>query len=98
LPLPTNTKRGRVADAQAFSLDQIFARGGDVNQEIDQMVVEQVDLVDVQKTPVRLGQQAGRKLLDALREGFFQIERAHNAVFCGAQWQVHHADGPGLYL
>ena len=33
---------GRVADAQALALDQVLARGRDVEQEVDQVVLEQV--------------------------------------------------------
>jgi hypothetical protein len=86
-------KAGGVAHAQAFALDQVFARGGHVDQQVHQVVVEQVDLVDVQKAPVRLGQQAGGERLHALRQGFFQIQRADHAVFGRAQRQVDHGHG-----
>ena len=52
-------KSGRVANAQTFTLHQVFTGGGNVNQQIDQRVVQQIHLVDVQKPPVGLGQQAG---------------------------------------
>ena len=79
-----------VAHAQAFALHQVLAGCGHVNQQIDQMVFQQIDLVDVQKPPVGLRQQAGGKFLHALRQGFFQIERADHAVFGCAQRQVNH--------
>ncbi len=86
-------KAGGVAHAQAFALDQVFARGGHVDQQVHQMVVQQVDLVDVQKAPVRLSQQAGGEGLHTLRQGFFQIERADHAVLGRAQRQVDHGHG-----
>ena len=85
-------KAGGVAHAQALALHQVLAGCGHVNQQIDQMVFQQIDLVDVQKAPVGLRQQAGRKFLHALRQGFFQIERADHAVFGCAQRQIHHRD------
>ena len=90
-------KAGGVAHAQAFALDQVFARCGHVNQQVDQVVVQQVDLVDVQKAPVCLCQQAGRELLDALGQGLFQVQRTNHAVFGGAQRQVHHGHRLALH-
>jgi len=83
-------KAGRVAHAQALAFHQVFARCGHIDQQIYQMVIKQVDFVDVQKATVRLGQQAGGKLLDALGQGFFEVERTDHAVFGGPQRQVHH--------
>ena len=83
-------KARRVAHRQAFALDHVFARGGHVDQQVDQVVFQQVDLVDVEKAAVRLGQQAGLKRLHALRQGALQIQRTDHAVFGGAQRQVDH--------
>ena len=52
-----------VADAQAFALDDVFARSRDVEQEIDEMILQQIDLVDVQKSPVALASKPGSKTL-----------------------------------
>ena len=60
------------------------------------MVFQQIHFVDVQKAAVGLGQEAGGELLDALRQGFFQVECADHAVFGGTQRQVddrHRAFG-----
>ena len=54
------------------------------------MVVEQVHLIDVQQAAVGLGQQARFKGPNPLAEGFFNVDRAAEAVFGGAQGQVHH--------
>ena len=84
-----------VAHAQAFTLDQVFAGRSHVDEQIDQVVFEQVDLVDVQKAPVRLGQQSRRKRFDALRQGLLQVERTDHPVFGRAQGQVDHGHGAG---
>ena len=80
----------RMAHAQALALDHVLARGGHVDQQVDQMVVEQVDLVDVQKAAVRARQQPGLEGLDALRQRALEVERADDAVLGGAQRQVDH--------
>jgi len=36
-----------VAHRQAFALDHILARGGDIDEQIDQMVFQQIDFVDI---------------------------------------------------
>ena len=80
----------RVAHAQAFALDHVLARGGDVEQQVDQVVFEQVDLVDVEKAAMGARQQAGLEGLVALRQRALEIERADDAVFGGAERQVDH--------
>ena len=52
------------------------------------MVFEQVDLVDVQKSAVRLRQQAWLKSFFAVDQCAFDIQCADNAILCGAQRQV----------
>ena len=83
-------KARRVAHRQALALDHVFTRGGHINQQIDQVVFQQVDLVDVEKAAVRLGQQTRLEGLDALGERALQIERADHPVFRGTQRQIDH--------
>ena len=45
----------RVAVRQAIALDVVDAAGGDVEQQVDQMVGQQVDLVDVEHAAVGIG-------------------------------------------
>ena len=81
---------GGVADAQALALDHVLARGRDVEQQVDQVVLEQVDLVDVEKAAIGAGQQAGLERLLAVRQRALEVERADDAVLGGAQRQVDH--------
>jgi hypothetical protein len=59
LPLPISTNARRMADAEALALDDVFARGRDVEEEVDEVVLEQVDLVDVEEAAIGAGEQAG---------------------------------------
>ena len=60
------------------------------------MVFEQVDFVDIEKTAIGLGEQAGFKALFARGQCTFEIEAADDAVFGGAQRQIH--EGHGAFL
>ena len=89
---------GRVAHAQALALHHVLAGGGDVKQQVDEVVLQQVHLVDVEETPVGARQQARLEPLLAARQRAFQIERADDAVFRCAERQVHHGDRNGVAL
>ena len=53
-------------DAQTFALDDILAGGGDIEQQIDQMILQQIGFVDVQEAAMRPRQQARLERLFAL--------------------------------
>ena len=93
LPLPTRTKRGGMAQAQALALDDVDARGGDVEQQVDEVVVEQVGLVDVEEAAVGARQEAGFERFIAARQRALEVERAEHPIFRHAQRQID--DGPG---
>jgi len=59
-----------MAHAEAFALDHVLAAGGDIDQQIDQMVFEQIDLVDIQEAAVGARQQAGSKALTPCDSAF----------------------------
>ena len=80
----------RVAHAQALALDDVLARGRDVEQQVDEVILEQVDLVDVEEAAVGARQQAGLERLHALRQRAFEVERADDAVLGRAERQVDH--------
>jgi hypothetical protein len=80
----------RVPHRQALALDHVLARGCDVDQQVDQVVLEQVDLVDVQEAAVRPRQQPGLEVLLAVGERALEVEGAEHAVLGHAQWQVDH--------
>ena len=81
---------GRMAHAQALALDQVLARGRDVEQEVDQMVLEQIGLVDVEEAAVGPRQQAGLERLLAPGQRPLEVERADDPVLGRAQRQVDH--------
>lgn len=49
----------RMAVGNAVTLDQVGAAGGDIQQQIDQVIGQQIDFVDVEHAAVGLGQHTG---------------------------------------
>ncbi|MCY1435504.1 hypothetical protein D9M71_516010 [compost metagenome] len=78
-----------MAVGNAIALDPVGTAGGDVEQQVDQMIGQQVDLVDIKNTTVGFGQYAWRKLRLALGQRRVQVKRTDQALFSGAQWQGH---------
>jgi hypothetical protein len=78
----------RVAHRKAFALHHVLARCRHVQQQIDQVILQQVDLVDIEKAAMRAGEQA--RFIDPLpgAQRALQVERAEQAVFGGAQRQI----------
>jgi hypothetical protein len=85
-----------MADAEALALDDVLARGRDVEQQVDDVVLEQVDLVDVEKAAMRAGQQPGLEGLLAMRQRALEIERADDAILRRAERQVDDGTGTSL--
>jgi hypothetical protein len=79
-----------MAHAQAFALDHVDTGGGDIKQQIDEMILQQIDLVDIEKAAMGLGKQAGLKGAFARNKRLFDIERTADPVFGGAKRQIHH--------
>ena len=84
---------GGVADREAVTLDHVFTGLGDVEEEVDDVVFEEVHFVDVEVTPVGAGQKAGLEGLDPLRDGAFDVEGSGDAVFGDAEGQVDDGGG-----
>ena len=82
-----------VPHAEALALDHVLARGGDVEQEIDEMVLEQIDLVDIEKAAIGLREQARLEGFFAMRERALEIERADDAILGRAQRQIDDGNG-----
>jgi len=78
-----------VPHRKPLALHQILARGRHIEQQIDEVILQQIDLVDIEKAPVRLGQQPRLEPLFTRAQRALQIERADHAVFGRAQWQIH---------
>ena len=85
---PYQNEPGRVADRYSLSLDDVAAAGSRIQQNIHQVIVEQVDLVDVEKAPICPSQQARLESLHSLSQGPLDIERAAHSVLCGAERQI----------
>ena len=58
------------------------------------MIVEEVHLIHIEQAAVGLGQEAWFKGPHALAEGFFNINRSAESIFCGAEGKVHHRHLP----
>ena len=81
---------GGVADAQAFALDDIDARGGCIEEEVDQVVLQQIDLINIEKAAVCGSQEPGLEVLFPRDQGLFDVERAANPILGGAQRKIDH--------
>jgi hypothetical protein len=89
---PDQHEPRRVAHRHAVALHGRPAHGGSVEQEVDEVVVQQVDLVDVQQAAMRVRQQPGVVLGDAVGQRPAQVQRAHDPVLGRADGQL---DEPG---
>jgi len=63
-------------DAESLPLDDVLAGRGNVEQQVDQMVLEQVDLVDVQESAVGPCEQARLEDLLAVGERALEVKCA----------------------
>ena len=79
-----------VTDAEPLALDQILPGRRRVEQQIDEVILQQVDLVDIEKSAVRLRQQARLEGLHSLRQGPFEVERTDHPILGRAERQVDH--------
>ncbi len=77
----------RMPVGNAIALDQVDAAGGDVEQQVHQVVRQQVHFVDVEHAAVGLGQHAWGKPRATFAEGGVQVEAADDALLAGAQRQ-----------
>ena len=84
--------------AQPFPFHQVLSRRGNVDEQIDQMVLEEVDLIDVEKSAIGACQKSGLEGLHALRQGAFQIERADDPILGHTERHVDHGDRNGPVL
>ena len=79
---------GRVAVGDAIPLHPVHARGGGVEQGIDQVVGQEVDLVHVEDAPVGRGQQPGLEPDITAGQRRPQVERAHHPLLGRAQGEL----------
>lgn len=81
-----------MAHADSFALDDILASGGDVEQEVHEMIFEEIDLVDVEVAAMRAREESGLVGFFAAGEGAFEIECADDPIFGGAEREVNDRD------
>jgi len=81
-----------MANAQSVPLDDVDARGGDVDQQIDEVILEEIDFVDIEKATIGAGEKSGLEGLDPIDERTFEIERADHAVLGCAERHVDHGN------
>jgi hypothetical protein len=82
-----------MAHADAFAFNNVLSGGGDVEEEIDEMVFEEIDLVDIEVAAMRAGEEAGLVGFFTAREGAFQVECADDPIFGGAEREINDGDG-----
>ncbi|MOA07304.1 hypothetical protein D3C78_1269920 [compost metagenome] len=80
-------KARAVTMRNTVALDSVGATGGDIEQQVDQMIGQQVDLIDIQHPPVSLGQHARRKLCLTLAQCGLQIKGTDQPLFARPQRQ-----------
>ena len=78
-----------MAEAEALPLDPVFAAAHRRQQQVGDVVVKQVELVDVEHTPMGFGQQPWLKNSLATGQRSRHIDRAHQPVFGNAQRHLH---------
>ena len=83
-------KARRMAHAQALALNHVFARRGDVEQKIDEVILQQVYFVDIKKPAMGARQKAGLESLLACRQRAFNVECTDHAVLRRPQRQIDH--------
>ena len=56
---PDKYETRRMTDAQAFAFNHVHSACGHIEQQIDEVVLEQIDFIDVEKSTVGGGEQSG---------------------------------------
>ena len=80
----------RMTYAQAFALDDVFAGRGHVDQQVDEVILQQIDLVDVEKAAMGASEEAWLERLFAAVQRAREIERADHAILRRAEGQLDH--------
>src|SRR5579885_649255 len=84
----------RVAERNAFALNDIDAHRGSIKQHIDHIIVQQVDLINVEDAAISLCQHARLEASLSLAQRVFDIQRSYHAIFRGVDGQIDHAHTP----
>ena len=89
---------GGMAHREAFPFDDILAGGRDVEEEIDEMVLQKVDLVHIEKAAIGLGEKPRLEAPLAGQERVFQIEPADDAILARPERQIDDRDRHLLHV
>src|SRR6516162_1035611 len=83
-------------ERNAFALDFVDACNGNIQEQINQMVLEQIHFIDVEKAAIGTREQSRFERLNADPERALNVDCAADAVFGGAQRQVYDGHGSAL--
>ena len=81
-------------DGDALALDHVHAERGRVEEDVADVVVEEVDLVDVEDSPVGLGEEPRLEGHHALSQGTGDVDGAGDAVLGGVEREVDDPHAP----
>jgi hypothetical protein len=93
VPRSDEHKPGWMPEGYALALNDVFSGSRDVKQNIDQVVFEEVHFVDIEKSPVRLGQQTRLERLLPFLQGILNTDRAAEPILRRPKWQRHNGRG-----
>ena len=79
---------GRVANTDTFAFNNVFTACGNVEQNVDKMVIKEVNLVNIEEAAVCLGKKAGFKCFYTAGKRLFDIDSSANTVFGSAKRKV----------
>jgi len=88
-------KARRVGEGDAFTLNDVHAHGGRIEQHVHDMIIQQVDFIYVQQAAVCSRQNTGIKTALALLNSFFNVEGTNHTVFSCRDRQVDKRGPPG---
>src|SRR5919199_660245 len=80
----------------ALALDSVATRRGNVEEEINEVIFEQVHLVYVEEAAVRAREQAGLEGSAPFGERALDVERARDAILRRVERQLDDGDARAL--
>jgi hypothetical protein len=89
---PDEDKACGVPHADPFALDDVLAGGGNVEEEIDEVVLEEIDLVYIEVAAMGAGEEPGFVGLLAAGEGALEVEGADDAILGCTEREIDDGD------
>mmetsp|Transcript_55673 Transcript_55673/g.120267 ORF Transcript_55673/g.120267 Transcript_55673/m.120267 type:complete len:242 (+) Transcript_55673:1631-2356(+) len=78
-----------VCHGEPLSLDPVHAALDRCQEQAHQVVLEKIDIIDVEDTPMSLGEQPWLEYGTPLLHGGLNIQGTDQAVLCASQWQLY---------